>query len=119
MAIGFTFFVLALVIIAIWVLVEVKRLRHKVFALFLIGLILFSYISFSLVLKDKEVDLNTIPGFVRAGKLYLVWLGSVFGNLKQITMQAVGMEWSPNKSIEDQDSEVFGYDLENLEKQNP
>ncbi|GBE19513.1 hypothetical protein BMS3Abin17_00236 [archaeon BMS3Abin17] len=98
MEIGFTLFVVAALIIAIWVIVEIKRLKHKLFAVFLITLILFTYISFSLTLKNHNLDLKTISGVVNAGKLYFTWLGSVFVNLKSLTANIIKMDWSGNDS---------------------
>jgi len=96
---GITLFIVAVLIIAIWVVIEVKRLRHKIFALFLIALILFTYISFSVSLKGEDIDMTTIPGAMSASKLYVSWLGSVFHNLKSITTQAIGLDWtSKNQS---------------------
>ena len=101
MAIGVTFFVIGILIAAIWILVELKRMRHKLFAVFLIGLILFSYLSFTLVLKDKGVNLKTISGLMEGGKIYLSWLGSLFGNVKSITGHVIGLDWSgQNKTNE-------------------
>ena len=96
---GITLVIVAVLIIAIWVIIEVKRLRHKIFALFLIALILFTYISFSVSLKGQDIDMTTIPGAMAASKLYVAWLGSVFNNLKSITAQAIGLDWtSKNQS---------------------
>jgi len=96
MAIGVTLFVIAVLIIAIWVIIEVKRFRHKLFAIFLIILILFTYLSFTAVLKGKDVDLKSVSGITEAGKLYFVWLGSVFTNLRSITTHAIDMDWKDN-----------------------
>ncbi|MFH1327038.1 MAG: hypothetical protein ABIH59_02840 [archaeon] len=94
MVIGITLFIVAILIAVIWVFIEVKRLRHKVFAMFLIALILFSYLSFTLVLKGKDIDIKTIPGMVEAGKLYFSWLGSIFSNFKIITSNAIRLDWT-------------------------
>ena len=93
MAIGVTLLVIAVLLIAIWVIFEVKRFRHKLFAIFLIALILFTYLSFTSVLKGKDVDIKTVPGLKEAGSLYVSWLGSIFGNLRSITTHAVDMDW--------------------------
>lgn len=98
MVIGVTLFIIAALIIAIWVFIEMKRMRHKVFAIFIIALILFSYISFTVVLKDSNVELKTIPGMIDAGKLYFAWIGSMFGNMKSITTYAVKMDWKGNET---------------------
>ncbi len=98
MEFGWTFIVVSVLIIAIWILIEIKRLKHKLFAIFIIVLILFSYISFSVVIKEQDLDLKTPSGIIKATKLYLLWLGSVFDNMKTITGSAVKMDWGINES---------------------
>lgn len=100
MAIGTTFFILAAIIIIIWVFIAIKRFKHKIFAIFLIGLILFTYISFTVSLKGKDVDLKTIPGIIKAGKFYWSWLGTLFTNTKTITAYAAKQDWKTyNESV--------------------
>lgn len=94
MAVGITLIVIAVLIIAIWLIIEAKRLRHKAFAIFLIMLILFTYLSFSHVVNKHDINLKTASGIYGAGKLYLSWLGNIFGNFKTITTNAVKMDWS-------------------------
>ena len=98
--------VMSVLIIAIWIIIEVKRLKHKVFAIALIAMIIFGYLSFGLVLKDQDVDLKTVPGTIKATKLYFSWMGSLFGNMKSITSHAVKMDWNNNVTIDD-DEEIF------------
>ena len=92
---GITLFIVAVLIIAIWVIIEVKRLRHKIFAIFLIALILFTYISFTITLRGEDIDMTTIPGVMAASKLYMSWLVSSFNNLRSITTQAISLDWNP------------------------
>ena len=98
MAVGIALFIVAVLIIGIWVLIELKRMRHKVFAIFLIALILFSYISASLVFKGQNIDYKTVPGLLKASQIYFDWLGSIFFNVKSITTNAVKMDWGVNKT---------------------
>ena len=98
MVIGITLFVVAVLIVAIWVLIELKRFKHKIFAIFLIALILFSYISASVIFRGQEIDFKTISGLVKATKIYFSWLGSVFLNVKSITTNAVKMDWAVNET---------------------
>ena len=95
---GITLFIVAVLIIAIWVIVEIKRLRHKVFAIFLIALVLFTYISFSITLKGQDIDYGSASGVLSATKLYFSWLASAFTNIKSITTQAINMDWISNKT---------------------
>jgi len=109
MAIGVAVFIMVIAIVVIYVLIEVKRLRHKIFAMFLIALILFSYLSIAFIFRDQNIDLKTIPGVVTASRLYFSWLGNIFVNLKQITTKAIQMDWTANKTAEDfEEKPLFG-----------
>ncbi|MCX6750107.1 MAG: hypothetical protein NTZ83_01490 [Candidatus Pacearchaeota archaeon] len=87
-------------IVAIWLIIEFKRFRHKILAVFLILLILFTYFSFAAVVKGKGLDLKTFDGMKEAGKLYLVWLGNAFKNVKVVTSNAINMDWRGNETLE-------------------
>jgi hypothetical protein len=98
MAIGVAIFIVGILIAVVWLMLEFKKFRHKYFAIFLIVLILFTYLSFTYVIRGKNVDFGTVSGVINAGKLYFSWLGSLFGNLKFITTNAVKMDWSGQNS---------------------
>jgi len=99
MGVGITIFIIAALVIAIWVIIELKRVRHKVFAIFLIGLILFLYFTSTFVFKGQDIDFKTIPGITTAAKLYFTFLGSIFVNIKTITTNAIKMNWKGNETI--------------------
>jgi hypothetical protein len=98
MAIGGTLLIVLLLVGAIWLFVEVKRFRHKAFALFLIVLILFTYLGFTATIKGKNIDLKTTDGIKDAGQFYLSWLGSIFSNFKTLTSNAVNMDWKVSEN---------------------
>ena len=98
MSFGIGFFIMAALIAGIWVFIEFKRLRHKIFAIVLMVLIIFTYVSFSVTIKNHDLDMKTASGWLSAGKLYFSWLGSVFHNTKYITAQAVKLDWSADNS---------------------
>lgn len=107
MVIGFAFFVVAVLIVGVWFFIEVKRTKHKLFAIFLIALILFSYISATAVFRGKNIQWNSVSGLMEGVDLYFSWLGSVFGNLKSITSYAVKMDWDGNETTEKNNSGGF------------
>ncbi len=105
MAIGVTFFIIAILVVAVWLIIEFKRMRHKLLAIFLIALIIFTYISFTVSIRGKDIDFTTVEGFTHAGKLYLGWLGSVFSNMRSITSYAFKQDWKANETtIEKEES---------------
>ncbi len=93
-----TIIFLSLTIVVIWVLVEVKRLKHKIGAIALIALIIFSYLSFFAVFNSQKLDLKTPVGLADASKIYFSWLGSLFTNLKVLTANAIHLDWKPDNS---------------------
>lgn len=107
MAISTTFFIVAAIVVVIWVVLEAKRLKHKLLAIFLIGLVLFTYITFTASLKGKDVDLKTVPGIINAGKLYTSWLGTLFHNAKAVTAYASKQNWTEvNESIIEENNQT-------------
>jgi glucan phosphoethanolaminetransferase (alkaline phosphatase superfamily) len=93
--------IVLLLVLGIWILIEIRRMKHKLFAIFLIALILFAYVTFSMTIKDKDVDLKTVDGLAKATKIYFSWLGSAFLNLKSLTTNAIKMNWTgENKDIQ-------------------
>jgi len=102
--------ILSVLILAIWVIIEIKRLKHKLFAIGLIALILFTYVSFSVTIKNQEIDFKTASGLTKATKLYFIWLGSTFSNMRTITSNAIKMNWGVNESIQ-----VEGFEINDLE----
>jgi len=95
MAISTTLIGIVVLVIVVWILMETKKFKHKLFEIFLIFFILFLYFSFTFVVGGKA-DLTSWDGISKGGSLYLSWLGSVFSNLKTITSNAIHMNWGVN-----------------------
>jgi len=98
MELGVALLIISVLIIAIWVIFEAKRMKHKLLAVFLIGLLLFSYFSFNFVFKDEEIDYKSVDGLKTAANLYLSWLGTIFTNVKAISANAIKMDWKGNQT---------------------
>ena len=93
-----TLIAIIVLIIAIWLIIEFKRFRHKILAIFLMILILFAYFSFSAVIKGKDIDLKTFDGMKEAGTIYFLWFGNLFKNMKVVTSNVIDMDWRVNES---------------------
>jgi len=98
MAWSVVFFVIAALVIGIWLLFGFKRMKHKFIAILLIGFLLFGFFSFNIVFKGKDVSVNNVSDIGKIFKIYFSWLGNVFGNMKTITGQAIKMDWQGNKT---------------------
>ncbi len=98
MSIGVTVLIIAALIAAIWIIIEVKRMKHKIFAIFLIAIILFLYFSFTLATNGKELDFKSIEGIKSAGQIYLSWLGGFFSNVKTLAGNVIHLNWKGNST---------------------
>jgi len=76
-------------------IIHFRHLRHRITAIVLILLVLFVYLTFAGVVKSNNIDLKTAKGAFEAGKVYALWLGQAFVNVKEITGNVVKMEWLP------------------------
>jgi hypothetical protein len=90
--------IIAVLIIGIWMIFGLKRMKYKLLALFLIALVLFSLFSFNSVFKGKDISINNISDLGKIMKIYFSWLGNIFNNFKTISGQAVKMDWRGNNT---------------------
>jgi len=98
-------FVLVLVLVlGIWLVIEFRRFKHKIFAILLIVVILFTYFSFFLAIKGQGLDLKTFDGVRDAGKMYFLWIGNAFDNVKIVTSNVISMNWKMDGSIVSNDN---------------
>ncbi|MEX0932875.1 MAG: hypothetical protein WDZ77_02130 [Candidatus Pacearchaeota archaeon] len=89
-------FVLTMISLGIWFVIEMKRFQHKLIAIGLIVLVIVGYAGMATIGQNNNVDLTTIGGIVEATKLYASWIGGFFSNLKAITTQAISLDWFGN-----------------------
>jgi hypothetical protein len=82
----------------------VGNLRHKFFIIILLVLILFVYVSGSLVLDDENIDWKSVKGLYKGVRTYLAWLGSFFSNIQELTGKAADMNWQLDNENNSNDS---------------
>lgn len=69
--------------------------KNKIIAVVLIVVLVFIISTFMSVVKNNSVDFKTISGIINLVKIYFVWLGQAFGNIKVLTANVVKMDWMP------------------------
>ena len=90
--------IISILAIGIYAIAEVRKIKHQMWALLIIAMLLFGYLSFTLVTRGRDIDYGTASGLFQATKIYFSWLGSICGNLKSITGSAIHMDWGVNES---------------------
>jgi len=88
-----SWWVIAILVVLIFVVIKYKELRHKFSFLVIVFLLLFLVLSFGKVYSEKKVDLTSLDGVISAGKLYFSWLGNAFANVKGLSGYAIKQDW--------------------------
>ncbi len=93
-----TWVIVILLIALAFVFLKMRHIKHKFFAVALILLIIFIYLTVSNIIAENNSDLKSFEGITQVAKLYFSWLGNVFVNLKDIGGNVIKMQWSPENS---------------------
>lgn len=83
----------ALLVLGI-IAIRMNHLKHRLFILLLVTIVLFLYVSTVLVKAKYDLDLTTPNGIVMAGKIYVGFLANGFNNMLAITGHAVKLDWT-------------------------
>tara|TARA_Y100000310_G_scaffold344292_1_gene456242 strand:+ start:66 stop:392 length:327 start_codon:yes stop_codon:yes gene_type:complete len=75
-----------------FLLVLVKK--YMFFIVFLV-VVLFLVFSLTHISRTQDLDLGSSKGVASAAKVYLVWVGDVFGNIWRSTGYFIKQDWVP------------------------
>ena len=101
--------ILILVIVGIFA-IRLNHLRHRFLIIVLIVIALFLYTTMNLVSSEYSLNLKTTEGVFHSIKIYTGWLANGFNNLKELTGQAINLDWSKS------DASFFDKNNSNLTK---
>jgi hypothetical protein len=76
----------------------VALFKKNFFWIFFIAILLFFSFSVYHIHANYDIDFTTYEGFSSAGKIYFIWVKSVFANLGKITGYAVNQNWFLNST---------------------
>ena len=85
-------------VIAIFVVSKLIHFNHfktKLILIAVIVLVLIVASTFASVMHNNTMDWKSPSGIITATKIYFMWVGQTFGNIKTLTTNAVKMEWMP------------------------
>ena len=78
-------------------LIRFRHFKQRFFVFFIVIVILFFFVTSQILLKG--VNLKTTAGIEQAFRIYLVWFGHAFSNIKTITSNVIHMDWSKPAEI--------------------
>jgi len=91
--------IIIIILIVVGILaVKMNHLKHRAFIIAIILMALFFYLTLTFVTSKNNVNLSTYDGFINGMKIYGGWLANGFGNLKEITGNAINMDWTGTNS---------------------
>src|SRR3989344_5595072 len=91
-----TWFVVALVLVAIVLFVKASNKGQNFWSYIIVAAAIFFVITLMYVLTLPGVSLTTLDGVVELGRLYFSWLAKIVINLGQITGRAIDLDWGAN-----------------------
>ena len=90
---------LVIVVGMIIITVSLVQKKQAIATKIALALSIFLVISVGYVYISSGTSIGSFNDFVDFVSVYFSWLGSVFGNLKAITTNAVSLEWGSNNTI--------------------
>ena len=90
--------IIGILIVCGLLLIKFRHFQHRFLLIGLILLAIFFYTTVSIVKENNNLNLSTTEGFFGAIKVYFVWLGNGFHNVKDIAGYAVKMDWTNTTS---------------------
>jgi hypothetical protein len=78
---------------------KARHVKHKFYAIFLVLILLFLFLSASRLFSGSNIDFKSFEGWIQAGKLYFSWLIHIGGNLKTLTGEAFKLDWTGNSTL--------------------
>ena len=72
----------------------------KKYGFLIMAIVLIFFVSFSMyhIYTAYDVDLTSFKGILKGGKLYFLWIKSLFGNFGKITGYAINQDWILNNA---------------------
>tara|TARA_Y100000310_G_scaffold189913_1_gene189875 strand:- start:140 stop:439 length:300 start_codon:yes stop_codon:yes gene_type:complete len=90
--------IIAALVVLAFIFLRAKHMKHKIYLILVIALILFIYITATRVLSGQEFDWKSTSDLGKAAKMYFSWLGSVSNNFKDLSGRAVDLDWKLNST---------------------
>ncbi|MBM3233938.1 hypothetical protein FJZ19_02475 [Candidatus Pacearchaeota archaeon] len=95
---GISWIIIALLLVLLLFLAKARHIKHKSYAIIIVFLLLFLYISASQIFSGANIDFKSFDGWIKAGKLYFSWLVHIGGNVKDLAGNAIKMDWVGNST---------------------
>lgn len=92
----FAWILLGLILVAVVIFIKLSHFRHRFFAVIIVILALFLFVSVTYVASKNSLDFSTYDGLMRSLKIYGGWLVNLFSNFRGLTGSAIKMDWTSN-----------------------
>ena len=97
MVLSLVLIIATVLVLMVWAVFGFKTTQNKIISFLLIGLIIFSFVSFNMAVGEN-VSISNFSDLKNVGKIYFSWLGNAVNNIKIITAQAIKLDWKGNTS---------------------
>ncbi len=93
-----TLVLIGIFLVILMMVFKAKEVRHKLGFVVVASIVLFLVFSFYQVYMTQKLDFTSLDGVLNAGKLYVGWLGNMFGNVAKVSNYAIQQDWTLSNS---------------------
>lgn len=90
--------IIAALVILAFVFLRMSHVKHKVYLMILLFVLLFVYVTGSRIFDEHDLDLKSVEGVGQVLKVYFSWLGSVKDNFKDVAANVIKIDWKLNET---------------------
>lgn len=90
--------ILIAAVLGILLIAKFAHFKHRLGIILMMALLLFFYLTFTIVTSANGISLKTASGLFTGFKVYFLWMGHIFDNLKVLTTNAIRMDWAGNST---------------------
>jgi len=91
--------IIVVAVIIVFFILKFNHLKHRIYTFALGGILLFLGISAYYIIVTNNIHLTDLEGIMKFFSIYFSWLGNLFVNGKEITANAINMDWGGNSSL--------------------
>ncbi len=77
----------------IFIFIKFIHMKHKIYAVLIVLLLLFLYVTAGQVISSNEIDVTSGEGVVQAATIYFKWMAHIFKNARVLAGNAIKMDW--------------------------
>ncbi|HLA23506.1 MAG TPA: hypothetical protein VJZ93_03155 [Candidatus Nanoarchaeia archaeon] len=82
-------------IIVVFLIIKLINAKQNLVQRFVLLVFVLLTVSIGYTVFTNDIEISDSGDIIDLAKIYFSWVGSIFGNLKDITADAIHLDWNP------------------------